>query len=270
MNKFTSLTLTARLLALAVLSASGVTADENPEALPDGVRRLSPSELRIERDYIGEPGLARPVPQGLVDANPPWLHVQVPLPQGKQAARAQQWHRRFYFKLSQDPQLKQDVIESGPKRWSFYNPFRTLAKGTWYWTYGVAPAESPDKPVWHNEVFSFVIDERAFSPAIPPTAAEALAAIKKRKTGPVAICTSEDIGHMLPDKTWPELAGQMKEDARKALKDGDRPVQIDLSDKDYPAHLGKNPKEAYFMIKLRSLVHRRGTARGFAVARLSC
>ena len=115
--------------------------------LPDGVRRVGPSELRIEREYIGEPGLARPVPQGQVDVNPPWLHVQVPLPPGKQAARTQQWKRRFYFRLSQDRELKHDVIESGPKRWSFFNPYRTLAKGTWYWTYGVAAAESPDTPV---------------------------------------------------------------------------------------------------------------------------
>jgi hypothetical protein len=189
-----------------------------------------------------------------VDVNPPWLHVQVPLPEGKKSVRAhQQWNRRFYFKLSQDPQLKKDVIESGPKRWSFFNPFRRLATGRWYWTYGLAPAESSDKPVWHNEVFSFVINGSEFAPAIPPTADDVLAAIKKRKTGPVAICTSEDIGHMLPDKVWPELAQQMLADARKALKDGTRPVQIDLSDKDYPAHLGKNPKEAYFMIKLRAL-----------------
>ena len=50
------------------------------EVLPEGVRRISPSELRIERKTIAEPMLARPVPQGLVDVNPPWLHVRVPLP----------------------------------------------------------------------------------------------------------------------------------------------------------------------------------------------
>ena len=161
MNRLTTITLAALLLAPMTQVAA--------ETLPDGVWRVGPSELRIEREYIGEPGLARPVPQGLVDVNPPWLHVQVPLPQGKQAARAQQWNRRFYFKLSQDPELKREVIESGPKRWSFFSPYRTLAKGTWYWTYGVAAAESPDKPVWQTEVFSFVVDDRAFAPATPPT-----------------------------------------------------------------------------------------------------
>ena len=111
------------LTALLLAPMTQVTA----EKLPDGVRRVSPSELSIEREYIGDPGLAWPVPQGLVDVNPPWLHVQVPLPQGKQAARTEQWNRRFYFKLSQDPELKREVIESGPKRWSFFSPYRTLA-----------------------------------------------------------------------------------------------------------------------------------------------
>jgi hypothetical protein len=245
MNRHTTITLTALLLAPLTQVAA--------EELPDGVRRVGPSELRIAREYIGEPGLARPVPQGLVDVNPPWLHVQVPFPPGKQAARAQQWKRRFYFKLSQDADLKRDVIESGPKRWSFFSPYSTLATGTWYWTYGVAAAESPDEPVWQKEVFSFVVDDPAFAPAIPPTPEQALAALRKRKSGPVAVCTSEDIGHMLPERTWPELAARMRRDAEKALRDGQRPVSIELTRKDIPARLGENPKESFFMVKLRAL-----------------
>ena len=243
--KLTFVFLTALLLAPMTQVAA--------EKLPDGVWRVGPSELRIEREYIGEPGLARPVPQGLVDVNPPWLHVQVPLPPGKQAAREQQWNRRFYFKLSQDPELKREVIESGPKRWSFFSPYRTLAKGTWYWTYGVAAAESPAKPVWQTEVFFFVVDDRAFAPATPPTPEQALAALRKHKSGPVAICTSEDIGNMMPERTWPELAARMRQDAEKALRDGERPVSIELTEKDIPARLGKNPKESFFMVKLRAL-----------------
>lgn len=233
-------------LLIAVMAVRG-------ESLPDGVRRVSPSELRIERDAIAEPVLAQPVPQGLVDVNPPWLHVRVPLPASKKDARAEEWNRRFFFKLSQDPQFRRGVMESGAKRWSFFSPHQKLATGTWHWTYGIAPAESPDKPVWEKQVFSFVVDDRAFAPVIPPTADEVLAAIKKRAAGPVAICLREDIGHMLPDKTWPELAGQMEADARKALANGERPVRIEISDKDYPAHMGKNPKENYFMVKLRAL-----------------
>lgn len=231
-----------------------VLATLHAEDLPDGVRRVSPSELRIERERIGESIAKRPVPQGIVDVNPPWLHVEVPLPDRPKSVRArQEWQRRFYFKLSQDPQLKKDVIESGPKRWSFFSPFRTLAKGTWFWTYGVAPAESPDRPVWHDKVFSFVINGSEFAPPIPPTADEVLAVLEKRNTGPVAICFSDDIGHMLPDNVWPELSRNILADASKALKDGERPVNIEFSDKDYPAYLGKNPKVNYFMVKLRAM-----------------
>lgn len=224
------------------------------EDLPDGVRRNRPSELRIERAQIGESVVKRPMPQRSVDVNPPWLHVEVPLPDRPKSVRTrEEWSRRFFFRLSQDPQLKRDVIESGPKRWSFFSPFRTLAKGTWFWTYGVAPAEAPDTPVWHNEVFSFVINGGEFAPPIPPTADEALAALKRRSAGPVAICLSDDTGHMLPDKVWPELSRKILADARNALKDGGRPVEINISDRDYPAHLGKSPKENYFMVKLRAM-----------------
>ena len=82
---------------------------------------------------------------------------------------------------------------------------------------------------------------------------EALAAIKKHQSGPVAICMSEDIGHMLPDQTWPELSRDLMKNAQKALAEGKRPVQIELTDKDYPPSLGKNPKEVYFIIKMRAL-----------------
>ena len=241
-------------LARIVRAALALSATfPHAELLPDGVRRVSPSELRIERDYIAEPGLARPAPQGAVDVNPPWLHVQVPLPDGKQAARAQKWNRRFYFKLARDPELATSLIESGPKRWSFFSPYRVLETGAWYWTYGVAPAESPDQPAWTNPVYAFTVDAQAFTPAAPPTPADVLAALQQRGPGPVAICTREDIGHMMPDATWPELAAVMRKELDRALQDGERPVQIELSDKDYPAYMGQHPKEVYFTLKLRSL-----------------
>ena len=242
--------LTTLLVPLAALDAA---TDETAATLPDGVRRVGPAELRIERESILPGILDRPIPQGAVDVNPPWLHVHVPLPETKKAAQAEQWNRRFYFKLSQDPALKQDVIESGPKQWSFFSPFRRLAAGQWYWTYGVASANTPDQPVWHEKTFSFVIKGNEFAPAIPPPADEALAAIKKHQSGPVAICTSEDIGHMLPETTWPELAAQIRADVGKALKNGEAPVHIELSAKDIPERLGKSPKESFFMVKLRAL-----------------
>lgn len=263
----------ALLSRYVLVPAAMLLAPLHADELPDGVRRISPSELRVERERIGESIAKRPVPQGIVDVNPPWLHVELPLPDRPKSARIrQEWQRRFFFKLSQDPQLKKDVIESGPKRWSFFSPLRTLGKGTWFWTYGVAPAESPDSPVWHDKVFSFVINGSEFVPPIPPTAEEVIAVLKTRKTGPIAICSSDDIGHMLPEKLWPELSRNILADANKALKDGERPVNIEFSDKDYPAYLGKNPKVNYFMVKLRAMFgveeRRRGTACGLAVARL--
>lgn len=223
------------------------------ERLPDGVSRVGPAELKIDRQYIAPPGLERPTPQGPVDSNPPWLHVQIPLPSSKQAVREQKWHRRFYFKLSQDPAFKRDVIESGAKRWSFFNPYRKLAKGIWYWTYGVAPADSPNAPVWQKEVYAFTVDENAYAPEIPPTPEEALGAIRQLKSGPIAICRSEDIGNMLPEQTWPEGAARMRKDAAAALKKGELPIKVELTEKSIPAHLGKSPAKSFFMVKLRAL-----------------
>ena len=247
-------------LLLTVAGAARAANDATPTS-PDGVRRVGPAELRIQRATILPGMLDRPIPQGTVDVNPPWLHVYVPLVDGtentnqaRKAKRAtQKWQRRFYFKLSQDPALKTGVIESGPKRWSFFNPFQRLAAGKWYWTYGLAPAESPNKPVWHNETFSFGISGREFAPAIPPTADALLAAIKKRRAGPVTVCTSEDIGHLLPTREWPELATQMRENCAEALADGDAPVKVDIDDKDHPAYMKSGPKAVYFIVKMRAL-----------------
>ncbi|MCX7007712.1 MAG: DUF4962 domain-containing protein [Kiritimatiellaeota bacterium] len=250
-------TLAALLLAPLVAL---LAADAPPSPQPN-IQRISPSELRIECGSLLPKMLDKPIPQGVVDVNPPWLHVYVPVVDGtettnrgrKAKTATQKWNRRFYFKLAQDPELKKDVIESGPKRWSFFNPFRRLATGRWYWTYGLAPAESPDKPVWHKAVFSFVINGSEFAPAIPPTADDLLAAIKKRKTGPVTICTSEDIGHLLPTNSWPELTTQLQENCRKALKAGAEPVKMEISDKEYPAYMKDGPKAVYFIGKMRAL-----------------
>lgn len=254
-----SLWLVGAALMASTLAANA--ADGVPDPLPDGVRRISPSELRIERPTIVPMMLEKPIPQGVVDVNPPWLHVNIPILDGmekstrqaKEKTASQKWNRGFYFKLSQDPELKKDVIESGPKRWSFFNPYRRLSKGTWYWSYGVAPAESPDKPAWDGRVHSFVIDGKEFAPPIPPTAEDVLASIKKRKTGPVTVCMSEDIGHLLPTNSWPELAAQIRDNCAKALKNGAVPVQIEINDKDYPAYMKDGPKEVYFIGRMRSL-----------------
>ena len=233
------------LLAI-VLTASG------SEALPAGVVRTGPAELKIERQFIGSPVLERPTPQGMVDSNPPWLHAYVPLPEVKSARKAQKWNQRYYFKLSQDPGVTGSVIASGPRRWSFFFPGQTLDQGIWYWTFAVAPAESPDNPVWNNPVYQFQIPANAFTPAIPPTADQVLAIVKIR-SGPVVVCAQDDIGKLLPTKIWPEFADRIQEDLNKALVTGRKPISIELSEKDAPASLANSPKDPLFYTRIRGV-----------------
>ncbi|HSJ01544.1 MAG TPA: DUF4962 domain-containing protein, partial [Verrucomicrobium sp.] len=198
------------------------------EKLPDGVVRVSPSELKVDRDFITPGWLDKPMPQGDVDNNPPWLHVVVPVLTGSEQTKpernariaSQKWNRRFYFKLSQDPQMQKGVIESGPKRWSFFNAYRQLAPGTWYWTYGVAPAETPDKPKWVGANYSFRIRGSEFTAKIPPSPEALLAAIKARKTGPLVTCSPDEVGNMLPVAQAPTLAAQIKKDLEKSMEKG--------------------------------------------------
>ncbi|WP_198141260.1 DUF4962 domain-containing protein [Verrucomicrobium spinosum] len=219
-------------MALLLLSSTTFAQVASPvhgvEKLPAGVTRVTPSELRVDRDFITPGWLDKPAPQGEVDNNPPWLHVVVPILTGNEQAKSekrarissQKWNRRFYFKLSQDPQLQKSVMESGPKRWSFFNPYRKLAPGTWYWTYGVADAEAPDKPRWIGTTYSFRIRGDEFSGKIPPTPEVLLAAVKARKTGPLVTCSLDEVGNMLPTSEAPALAAQIKEDLEKSMGKG--------------------------------------------------
>lgn len=206
------------------LAAVNVT-NLSDERLPEGVRRVAPAELKIERKTITPLWIDHPLPQGPVDVNPPWLHVSVPIldgnektnPERKTKRAEQKWNRRFYFRLSKDPEFKKGVIESGPKRWSFYNPYRRLELGTWYWKYGVARAETPDKPVWSDKSCSFTISGKEFVSEIPPTPEALLIALKKRNSGPRVVCLEEEIGALLPTKANPGLATRIMQDCEKAF-----------------------------------------------------
>lgn len=210
---------------LVCCSTRAIVPAAEQEPLPAGVVRATPSELKIDRPSITPRGLDRPLPQGAVDTNPPWLHVAVPLLDGNESTNrerkakraAQKWNRRFYFKLSQDPTFKTGVMASEAKRWSFYNPYRRLEAGVWYWTYGVARAETPDKPVWCDRTFEFRISGREYTSEIPPTPDEFLAAIKKRPKGPVVVCFPDEMGCLLPTKAAPDLAAQIVRDCDKAF-----------------------------------------------------
>jgi len=215
---------------------------------------------------MGESIVARSMPQGVVDVIRPgcmWRCLCLIAPSSPGSSKN---GIAALLQAFQDPQLKKDVIESGSKRWSFFSPFRTLGKGNWFWTYGVAPAESPDTPVWHNKTFSFVITGSEFAPPIPPTADDVLAVLKQRSTGPVAICSNDDIGHMLPDKVW---RNSPKGFCRKPQGvEGRARREHQFQRQGVSAYMGKNPKENYFMVKLRAMFRRRGTPGGLAAPRL--
>ena len=152
-----------------------------------------------------------PQPQGIVDENCPWLHVLVPMYEEsdinsvrKAKVARLKYKRRFYFELSQDPSFKSNVYRSGPKRWSFYNPYRHLEKGKWYWKYGVADPDTPDKPVWNDEVYCFEITGKEFMVPIPPTPEEFVNTIISRPA-PTYTLLWEEYGKLLPTETWPEM-----------------------------------------------------------------
>lgn len=204
------------------------------DPLPAGITRLK-SELTIDREVLIPAKLGAPVPQGKIDQNPPWLHVNVPIvPEGstltnqqkKALVMAEKWKRCFYFKLSKDPQFNSGVIQSGPKKWSFFNPFQRLSTGTWYWRFGIAPANAPGQPVWQPTTFSFTITGQERAAELPPTPDQLVSAIDFRPTGPITIMRESDIGNVLPTSVWPELAAQITDQIEDALASGSTPVTI--------------------------------------------
>lgn len=219
------------------------------------------AELHINRTSIVTGTLERPNPQGIVDDNPPWFHVVVPLvddtkktnEETRKARRQEKWHRRYYFKLSQDKDFKTGVIESGPKGWSFWNPMRQLPMGTWYWIYGVAPSTSPDQPVWGKTTYSFVITgaEQTVD-KLPPTADEVLAKIHSWK-GPIISIAPDSVGKLLPKERYPELAKLMEKSCNKALEKDRKMDHLDfeMSEKDVPERLKSSVTRAFFAVRAR-------------------
>ncbi len=218
------------------------------------------AEIRIDRDVIVPEFLERPNPQGMVDDNPPWFHVVVPLVEGERSnaerreiAGRLKWQRRFHFRLSKDREFQSGVIESGPKRWSFWNPLRVLENGEWFWQYGVADPGTPDMPIWNTEVFSFLIrgDERVVAEQ-PPSAEEVLVKLKAIE-GPIVAMRAGQIGKLLPTDTWPELAREMKKTASRALEN-DRmmtKLNFDMSMDDVPERLKSTVTEPFFAVRGR-------------------
>lgn len=201
------------------------------------------AERSIDKAFIYPNALIEPQPQGVVDENSPWLHFRVPYAANKSEDK-EFTHRRYFFKLSQDSTFTHNVIRSKPKSWSFYNPYRILETGKWYWTYGVALDSDPDAIAWNERVYSFVItgNERQ---VVYPTPEALLAKVKSLK-GPHVMMLKEDIGKLLPEN-HPELKQRLLKDFQKLLADtGQYKIVVDTTD--YPRHLTKSGIHRYFTL----------------------
>lgn len=222
--------LDAQTLRMAEDSYSYADAMDNMIVNYGAEKRLKAPELIPDAGY-------GPQPQGIVDENCPWLHVSVPMYEEsdnnavrKEKVARLKYKRRFYFELSQDPTFSREVIRSGPKRWSFYNPYRHLRKGVWHWRYGVADPDTPNNPVWHEEVYTFEITGKEFKAPIPPTPEAFTAAVQKR-TAPIYLMFKEELGKLLPWEKWPAMANFAKEKYEKDIQ-GDTPMKFNVSDQD--------------------------------------
>lgn len=214
-------------------------------------------------------------PQGTVDVNAPWLHVVEPLyePNDKNSVKKAKtkrlmFNRMFYFELSQDKAFEKNVLRSGAKRWSFYNPYVPLDKGTWYWRYGVADPDTPDTPVWNERVFSFQITGNEFKTPIPPKPEEILKAVME-KPAPVFTLFREEMGHLLSDKKQPEMAQWARTFAEKLIEQDER-MDFTVSEQDAieAKKVDKNGVPNAKQLFYRMLMNSRMVAKGRYVSNL--
>jgi len=143
----------------------------------------------IYEDWFGNAA-----PQGIVDNNSPWMHVRIPFP-GDPEWPKDRGTRLYHYKLSQDPTLTVNVITETPKRWSFFNPSRKLAEGSWYWTAGHSTVTDPDNIEWLGDTYQFDIkgsEEQYVTPS-----ADAVWEIAQQKTEPKLLMRENDFGTLL-------------------------------------------------------------------------
>lgn len=210
-----------------------------------------------------------------VDENCPWLHVEHPMYNNsdinsvKKAKTARLKYKRFfYFELSLDPQFQKDVYRSGKKRWSFYNPYVHLEKGTWYWRYGVADPDTPDDPVWVDKVYCFIIRGNEFKVPIPPKPEVFLNAVISHPA-PTFLLLREEFGTLLPTKKWKYMADWARNWYEKQYK-ANTSMKFTVSDQDainagYVDANGKaNAKQLFYEMRIRAL----STAKGRYISNL--
>lgn len=203
------------------------------------------AEKSINLPSIYEKMLDTPQPQGRVDENSPWLHFRIPIPKVGKKEPSELAHRLYFFELSQDSTFKKNVIRSKPKRWSFYNPYRILEKGRWYWRYAYTLDSAPEKRCWSDKIYSFTItgDERQ---VVYPTPEQLTEKVTKTK-GPHVVMLREDIGKLMPENR-PDIKKRLMADFEKLLADT-TPVKVVVDTTVYPKHLTKAGIHRHFTLK---------------------
>lgn len=207
------------------------------------IQAQQPSELQINRQAIYNKMLTEPQPQGIVDENSPWLHFRVPFE--NQAEWDKEFtHRRYYFELSQDSTFKKDVIRSKPKSWSFYNPYKLLDKGKWYWRYGVALDKEPKNITWSDSTYSFMITGKERQ-VVYPSSEQFLKRIAGK--GPHVFLLPEEIGKLLPEN-HPDIKKRLLNGFEHSLNNS-REFKVLIDTTDYPKHLTKSGIHRHFTLK---------------------
>ncbi len=174
--------------------------------------RKQQAEIRLDRYEIYPTSITEPTPAGLVDENPPFLHFQKTYADAR-LHRREKLDTLFYFRLARNADMKSPVFESGPRRWSFYCPYKALEEGTWYWQCGVASKTASESIQW-SAVISFTITGKEILRNVPRY--EVLEAGLLKNGHPRVQCRAADIGRLMPDD--PKLAQELLATAETALK----------------------------------------------------
>lgn len=192
------------ILAFAVVDAQASSSQpENAKVLSE-----ASSEITVHCKEIYPSVKTEPSPSGIVDENPPYLHFHKPY--GNR--RKELGTRRYFFRLSQNPKMTNGLIESGPRKWSFYSPHKQLSAGTWYWQYGIAGLSEPASMEW-SAVQSFRIrgNER---PADAPSAKAFLKDVANAGH-PRFLALPNEVGKLLPEN--PELREMLLKECQRSL-----------------------------------------------------
>lgn len=202
-------------------------------------------EKKIDCPSVYEKMLTVPQPQGQVDENSPWLHFRIPVPKVGKREPSELAHRLYYFELSQDSAFKKNVIRSKAKRWSFYNPYRILEKGIWYWRYAYALDSAPKKVTWSDKIYSFTISGHERK-VVYPTPEQLLERVTTTQ-GPHVVMLREDIGKLMPESR-PDIKKRLMNDFENLLAD-ETPIKVTVDTAVYPRHLTPAGIRRHFTLK---------------------